>query len=206
RGAWSGGRPPRPPQARSPQPAAKRTRPRAASVVRLGPIIRDGRLPQSDDGFALRGALVHAVDDGLVLLLDDAPLHLERRRELARFQRELAGEERDLLDALELRAVGGEVLHEPLVVLLDRGKRHELLAGLPGETFLARPGLELLEVRDHERGGEVAAVARHHHPRPQGGGLGAVLAWLGRGVLVPPPAGELLLFVRGHGETLPLPA
>src|SRR4030095_12868052 len=43
-------------------------------------------------------ALVQAIDDVLVLLLHHPALHLQRRRQLPRLQRELVGQEGDLRD------------------------------------------------------------------------------------------------------------
>src|SRR5688500_7353977 len=68
--------------------------PRAATTPTLG----DAAMPS-----ARRGALVHAVDHLLVLLLHHAALDLEGGRQLPALQRELPRQEHDLLDLLELR-------------------------------------------------------------------------------------------------------
>ena len=74
------------------------------------------------------GALVHPVDEVLVLLLHHPALHLERRRQLARLQRELARQQGDLLDLLELGQVGGQVVDDLLVEGHHLGLRDQLLA------------------------------------------------------------------------------
>src|SRR5260221_2207357 len=60
-------------------------------------------------------ALVHAVDDVLVLRLHHAALDLEGGSHLSRLEGELVGDQGDLLDLLELGEVGGEVAHELVV-------------------------------------------------------------------------------------------
>ncbi len=66
-------------------------------------------------------------------LLDHLALHLERRRQLARLDRELGGQERDLLDALELGQVAVERVDDLLVERQHVGTAGELGARLPAD-------------------------------------------------------------------------
>src|SRR6266581_4157021 len=117
------------------------------------------------------GAAVEPVDHVLELLLHHPALDLERRRQLACLQRELPGQERDLLDLLELSEVGGHLLDELLVEGHDLRRTDQLLAGGEGHALRPGPRLEPLEVRQHQRGGEVAAVADDHDLADEGIGL-----------------------------------
>src|SRR5688500_12510357 len=98
-----------------------------------------------------RASLVHAVDLGGEVLVDDPPLDLLRRRQLAGLEGELAGQYLPRLDALVLRELG--VDRRDLVgdQLAHLGGTHQLLIGREGDVVGARPGAQRLEVRHHER-------------------------------------------------------
>src|SRR3990172_11803471 len=101
---------------------------------------------------------VQVVDYGLVLLLDKPPLDLQRGGELARLQGELLGEERDLLDLLELGQVLGEGVHQRFVVGRDLGLADQVLPARKRGALLPRPPLQVVEVRHHQGRREVALV------------------------------------------------
>src|SRR6266581_335094 len=98
---------PRPPYASgistpsSPSSPALRKRTRPPRAARTG-VLASVAIVISSRG----GAAVQPIDHVLELLLHHPALDLERRRQLARFQRELSREQSDLLDLLELREVG----------------------------------------------------------------------------------------------------
>src|SRR5438093_5071493 len=160
---------------------------RRSSMRKLPPrAARTGVLPSVAIVISSRGrAAVEPVDHVLELLLHHPPLDLERGRQLARLQRELPREERDLLDLLELREVGGHLLDELLVKAHHLRVADQLLAAGEGHAVLPAPRLERLEVRHHQRGREVAAVADDHDLADEGVGLEPVLDRLRRHLLAP---------------------
>src|SRR5207247_9422964 len=96
-------------------------------------------LPLPFPGFLCGGAAIQPVDHVLVLRLHHAPLDLERGRQLARLPRELAGQERDLFDLLELREVWGHLLDELLIEGHDLRPLDQLLAARERPALLAGP-------------------------------------------------------------------
>ena len=86
------------------------------------------------------------------LLLDDLPLHLQRRRQLAALDRELARQERDALDALELRQLAVEGVDDLLVERDDVGR--------------ARPARRVGGCRRGDGVAEIAAAAARARRTP----------------------------------------
>src|SRR5258706_4110738 len=144
-------------------------------------------------------ALVHPVDHVLVLALHHAALDLQGGSQLARLDRELAGDEGDLLDLLELGEAGGQVVDELLVEGHDLGLAQEVVPAARGQALLLRPLLEALEARHHESGREGPVVADHPH-------LGDVLVGLERGLeglrgdVLPARGDEDVLLPVGDGQ------
>src|SRR2546422_4215077 len=102
---------------------------------------------------------VRGVDLVLVMLLDHAALDLERRGQLSRLDREVILEQQDFLGRLELGEIAQRAHHFALHLRLHIRQPDQLGARPVHETTLLRPALEVLEVRDDENDGELAAVA-----------------------------------------------
>src|SRR5438128_9678349 len=82
---------------------------------------------------------VERVEEVVVLLVDDAPLHLERRSQLAGLLGKIVVEDRELLDLLDLGVFGVHLVELVLDQLPDLLAAHEL-SHLGRKAALARPG------------------------------------------------------------------
>src|SRR5947209_17972025 len=73
--------------------------------------------------FSSRRAVVNLVNQAAVLLVNDAPLYLERRRQLAAVNGKLVGEEADASDALVVCERRGEFRNVALYELRSEERR-----------------------------------------------------------------------------------
>src|SRR4051794_6844243 len=124
------------------------------------------RVPLKESG-ATRNLVVERVDFPLVLVRDDVPLHLQRRRELAGLLREVVGQDLEFLHPLDAREL---LVHVVQVLLEDR--LH--LRVVPELGRVRGPALLLAELRallhvERDQGDQVGpAVADHHALRDVG--------------------------------------
>ena len=93
------------------------------------------------------------------MLVHDAPLHLEGRRELAAFDREVARQDREPVDEHLVRLARIPLVDGALEDRDDPRFLDEIVHGHAGEAVVLRPTRELLEVRDEKAGQEFPAVA-----------------------------------------------
>src|SRR5437588_7635953 len=107
------------------------------------------KLNRPSCSFVFRGR-VELIDEQAVLLINHAPLDLERRRQLAAINRELVGQERDAPDALVVVEARGQCRHFALHETDNRrvaAERSTVALRLARVAVLGERALQRLPVR-----------------------------------------------------------
>src|ERR1019366_9515079 len=111
--------------------------------------------------------LVHLVNEMLEMLVDDAALHLERRRELAALDREVTRQNREAIDEHLVRLAHIPLVNGGLEERENPRLLHEVLHRQAAEAVLLRPARELLEVRHEEACEELPPGADENRERDE---------------------------------------
>src|SRR4051812_43312452 len=101
------------------------------------------------------------------LLLDDLSPYFQRRRQLARLDGELARQQADLLDPLELRQLEIERVDHLRIKRDHIGALDQRFAFCRRPPEVGQPPFQGGEVRYDQRGGEAASVAEDHRFRDE---------------------------------------
>ena len=109
---------------------------------------------------ASRSGRVDRLDERPPALLHHLPAHLHRRRQLPALHRELGRQQREPLDALELRQAPVQPVQHVLVEPQHLGVAHQFLARRGAQLHRREPRLELGEIGHEQRRRELAAARR----------------------------------------------
>src|SRR5690606_33566933 len=170
-------------------PAAASTPPTTADRgVALAP--PRGRPPRSVELF-----VVHGVEKVLVLLGGELALDLQRGRDLALLQGEIARRDGELLDGLEAREIGVDLVHGPLDGLADGGVPRHLLVARNLDAPLLEELAPVGSLHRDECGQVLALVPVDDHLADERVGLEQALDLLGRDVLSARGDDDVLLAV-----------
>src|SRR6267378_1782112 len=105
---------------------------------------------------------VEGLDDGGVLLLDDAALELEGEGEAAIVERKIFGEKSEALDGLVLREMDGEALNFRFDQRAYPGMRGQLRIGGELDSLVGGSGGNGDGIGDDERGNKFAPITDDH--------------------------------------------